>query len=66
MLGGRGEKGTLLLCLWECKQVQKALWNVEKDTNALTYKTEVESEMQKTNLRLLGDKAGRDKLGDWD
>ena len=42
------------------------MWNVEKDTNALTYKTEVESEMQKTNLRLLGDKAGRDKLGDWD
>ena len=30
------------------------MWNVEKDTNELTYKTEIESEMYKTNLWLLG------------
>ena len=30
------------------------------------YKTEVESQMQKTNLWLRGEKEGRDKSGDWD
>ena len=38
-------------------------------TNELIYKTEVESQMQKTNLWLPGDKGwagGRDELGDWD
>ena len=35
-------------------------------TNELFYKTEVESLMQKTNLQLLGDKAGSVKLEDWD
>ena len=37
-------------------------------TNELIYKTEIESQMQKTNLWLPGGKPGmgRDKLGDWD
>ena len=36
-------------------------------TNELIYKTEIESQMQKTNLWLPGGKVkGRDKLGDWD
>ena len=34
--------------------------------NELIYKTEVESQMYKTNLRLPENKRGRDKLGDWD
>ena len=38
----------------------------KRDTNGLIYKTEVESQMQKTNLWLPGDNRGRDKLGDWD
>ena len=39
---------------------------IKKDKNGLIYKTEVESQMQKTNLRLPGDGGGRDNLGDWD
>ena len=35
-------------------------------TNEPIYKTEVESQMWKTNLWLSGDKWGREKLGDWD
>ena len=44
------------------------MWNLKKKgTNELIYKTEVESQMQKTNLWLPGDKVeGRGKLGDWD
>ena len=39
----------------------------KKSTNELIYKTEVESQMQKTNLWLPGDGGQRrDKLGDWD
>ena len=34
-------------------------------TNELIYKTEIESQMQKTNLWLPGGNGG-DKLGDWD
>ena len=35
--------------------------------NEPIYKTELESQMQKTNLQLLGDKGQEmDKLGDWD
>ena len=38
---------------------------LKKGTNEHIHQTE--SQMQKTNLRLPGDKArGRDKLGDWD
>ena len=42
-------------------------WNLKKKkgTNELIYKTEVESQMYKTNLCLPEDKGGRDKLGDW-
>ena len=36
-------------------------------TDEPIYKTEIESQMQKTNLWLPGGKGGRrDKLGDWD
>ena len=35
-------------------------------TNELIYKTEIESQIQKTNLWLPGGKGGKDKLGDWD
>ena len=39
-------------------------------TNELIYKTEIESQMQKTNLWLpkgkVGGGGGREKLGDWD
>ena len=47
------------------------IWNLKKNgTNELIYKTEIESQMQKTNLWLpVGEAAGvggRDKLGDWD
>ena len=28
------------------------MWNLNNDTNELTYKTETDSEIQKTNLRL--------------
>ena len=35
------------------------MWNLKKNvTNEPTYKTEIESQMQKTNLRLLGGKSG--------
>ena len=37
-----------------------------KGTNELIYKTKVESQMQKTNLRSPGDKAGSVKLEEWD
>ena len=41
------------------------MWNLKKnDTNELIYKTEIESQMWKTNLWLPGGKGGRDKLGD--
>ena len=40
--------------------------NKKRDTNELIYKTEVESQIQKTNLWLPGGKRGRDKLGGWD
>ena len=39
---------------------------MQKSTNETIYKTEVESQMQKTNLWLPECKGGRDKLGDWD
>ena len=34
--------------------------------NELIYKTEIESQMQKTKPWLLDGKHGRDELGDWD
>ena len=34
--------------------------------NELIYKTEIESQMQKTNLWLPRGKGEKDKLGDWD
>ena len=37
----------------------------ENDTNELIYKTERDSQTQK-NLRLAGQKRGRDKFGLWD
>ena len=44
------------------------MWNLKKKvTNEFIYKTEIELQMQKTNLWLPGGKGGgRDKLGDWD
>ena len=59
--------------LSELSQTQKDKYHmislicgIEKNgTNELIYKTETESQMQKTNLWLPGD-GGRDKLGDWD
>ena len=35
-------------------------------TDELICKAEIQSQMQKTNLWLPGDKGGRDKLGNWD
>ena len=37
---------------------------LKNGTNELTYRTDIESQMKKTNLWLQG--AGRDKLGNWD
>ena len=42
------------------------MWNLKNVTNELIYKTEIQSQEQKTNLWLLAGKKGRDKLGDWD
>ena len=43
------------------------VWSLKKKgTNELIYKTEIESQMQKTNLRSPGDKAGSVKLEEWD
>ena len=43
------------------------MWNIKKnDTNELIYKTERESQTQKTNLWLPNRKEVKDKLGDWD
>ena len=36
------------------------MWNLEKGANKHVYKTEIESQMQKTQLPV-----GKDKLGDW-
>ena len=42
------------------------MWNLKKGTNELIYKTEIELQMEKTNLWFPGGKrVGRDKLGDW-
>ena len=40
------------------------MWHLKKDTHVFVYKMKVESQMQKTNLWLLGH--GENKLGDWD
>ena len=41
--------------------------NLKYDTNELIYKTETDSQIQKTNLWLpKGEGEGRDKLGVWD
>ena len=44
------------------------MWNLKNDTNELIYKTETDSQIQKTNLQLPKGKEmeGRDKLGGWD
>ena len=43
------------------------MWNLKNDTNELTYKTETDSQTQKTNLWLSKGKGRRrDKLGVWD
>ena len=43
------------------------MWNLKNDTDELTYKTETDSQTQKTNLWLPKEKrVGRDKLGVWD
>ena len=43
------------------------MWNVKnRGTNKLIYKTEIESQMQKTNFWLPREMLGRDKSGDWD
>ena len=42
------------------------MWNLIKSANELIYKTKIELQRKKTNLWLPGDKAGRDKLEDWD
>ena len=39
---------------------------LKHNTNELIYKTEIDSQTQKTNLQLPKGKQGRDKLGDWD
>ena len=43
------------------------MWNLKYDTNELIYKTETDSQTQKTNLWLpKGKGGGRDKLEVWD
>ena len=43
------------------------MWNLKYNTNEFIYKTETDSQTQKTNLQLpKGRKQGRDKLGIWD
>ena len=43
------------------------MWNLENDTNELIYKTEIDSQTQKTNIWLpKGKGEARDKLGAWD
>ena len=42
------------------------MWNLEKGANKHVYKTEIESQMQKTNLWLPEGKKGKNKLVDWD
>ena len=46
------------------------MYNLKNDTNELIYKTETDSQTQKTNLLLpkgiVGGRGGRDKLGVWD
>ena len=40
------------------------MWDLKYDTNELTYKMEMDSQTQKTNLGLpRGKEVGRDKLG---
>ena len=42
------------------------MWNLKKYTNELIYKTEIDTQTQKTNLWLPKRKGGRDKTGVWD
>ena len=43
------------------------MWNLQSGTSEFTYKTETDSQTQKTNLWLpKGKGAGRDKLEVWD
>ena len=43
------------------------MWNLKYDTSELIYKTETDSQAQKTNIWLpKGTKGRRDKLGVWD
>ena len=41
------------------------MWHLKYDTNELIYKTETDSQAQKTNLWLPKGKGGGDKLGVW-
>ena len=41
------------------------MWNLKNGTDELIYKTETDSQTQKTNMVMEGE-AGRDILGDWD
>ena len=38
----------------------------KNNTSELIYEAEIDSQMQKTNLRLPGGEWGRGQLGDWD
>ena len=42
------------------------MWNFKYGTNELICKTDIELQMQKTNLWLPGGRESRGKLGDWD
>ena len=57
-----------IIILSEVKQTEKDkyhdmiyMWNLKSDANELIYKTEIESQMQKTNL-LLPSERGRNNL----
>ena len=57
-----------IIILSEVSQAEKGkyiiyIWNLKNNTNEYTYKTEEDSQTQKTNLRLLG---GRDSQGVWE
>ena len=59
-----------IIILNEVRQKQlysiTCMWNLKNGTNELIYKTEIDSETQKTDLWLQKGKWGRDKLRAWD
>ena len=61
-----------IIILSEVNQTEKDKYhitymcNLKYDTNDLIYKTEMDSQTQKTNMVTKEERRGRDKLGVWD